>query len=410
MIRALRRAALEVIRKDPPKKRLADALVDARILVTDSASVDTPTVEVAHEAVFSGWRRLSRWIESHAGELRTCRSLTRAARDWQEAGAPSFKHLPDRATLKQYHRVRPACSLGEDVEMVGRFLDAARRRQAFWGGFLALVLLVVSILGVDIWLRSQRMNRNVLRIWAQAKVGLYDGPVVVEIPGGTFLMGSRESDRDSLEDEFPQHAVSIQPFLMGKYEVTFDEYSAFVLDTSGATIPPDQAWGRDQRPVISVSWEDAKDYAKWLSNVTGKSFRLPTEADWEYASRSGGKEEKWSGTSNEAEWEDYAWYFINSEGQTHPVGKKNPNGLGLHDMSGNVWEWVEYDYHDNYDGAPADGSAWVDKQRGADRVFRGGCWFNDAGFCRAAGRDGGAPDYRSRTVGFRLARSVALGP
>jgi hypothetical protein len=132
-----RRAALEQVRQDPPKARLAEALVDARILVTDLERAENPTLEVAHEAVFTGWRRLSRWIESHAGELRACRRLALAARDWQQAGAPSFKHLPDRATLKQYLGVRPACSLGTDAGVVQSFLGAARRRQRIWSGLLA---------------------------------------------------------------------------------------------------------------------------------------------------------------------------------------------------------------------------------------------------------------------------------
>jgi hypothetical protein len=132
-----RRAALEQIRQDPAKKRLADALVDARILVTDQKRAENPTIEVAHEAVFAGWRRLSRWIESNAGELRVCRRLVMAARDWQQAGASSFKHLPDRATLKQYRGVRHACSPGEDAEVSQSFLVAARRRQRLWGGVLA---------------------------------------------------------------------------------------------------------------------------------------------------------------------------------------------------------------------------------------------------------------------------------
>jgi hypothetical protein len=113
---------------------------------------------VAHEVVFTGWRGLARWIESHAGELRVCRSLALAVRDWQQAGAPSFKHLLDRATLKQYRGARPACSLGGDAEVNHSFLGAARRRQRLWGGFLALVVLVVGILGVDIWLQSKEMN------------------------------------------------------------------------------------------------------------------------------------------------------------------------------------------------------------------------------------------------------------
>ena len=187
-----RRASIKRLRQDDAKARIADALVDARILVTDSARAENPTLEVAHEAVFTGWRRLSGWIESHAGELRSCRSLVRAAQDWQQAGAPHFRHLPDRATLRQYCKIRPACTLGEQAEIVGGFLSAARRRQRLWSGFLTLVVLVIGILGVDTWLRNREMNWTVLRIWTLAQVGLYAGPVMVEIPGTDipFRMGS----------------------------------------------------------------------------------------------------------------------------------------------------------------------------------------------------------------------------
>ncbi len=146
-----RRASFEQIRQDPSKARLAEALVDARILVTDLEQAENPTLEVAHEAVFTGWRRLSRWIESNAGALRLCRRLALAARDWQQAGAPPFKHLPDRAALKQYRGVRPACSPGEEAEVVRSFLGAARRRQRLWGGILALVVTVFVGTGALFW-------------------------------------------------------------------------------------------------------------------------------------------------------------------------------------------------------------------------------------------------------------------
>ena len=411
-----RRAVLDRINKDPSKRRLADALVDARILVTDRERAENPTIEVAHEAVFTGWRRLDRWIESNSGKLRVCPRLALAARDWQQAGAPSFKHLPDRATLKQYRRVRPECSFGEDAEVVQSFLGAASRRQRLWGGFLALVVLVVSILGVDIWLRSQEMNWNVLRIWTMAKVGLYGGPAMVEISdiNKSFLMGSSECA--SIEADYkrwegcPQHPVTIQPFWMGKYELTFDEYAAFVWGRDDLDLPSDEGWGRGSRPVINVSWNDAQAYIEWLNKkVKGKGFRLPTEAEWEFAARAGTKT-AFSFGDDASKLDEYAWYSDNSERKTHPVGRKKPNAWGLYDMHGNVWEWVEDDWHDTYMGAPEDGRAWVDDPRGAVRVMRGGSWGDVAHICRSAYRGDDRPDYRFSFVGFRLSRSVTLGP
>jgi formylglycine-generating enzyme required for sulfatase activity len=386
---------------------VVNALIDARLLVTSKGEDQRPMVEVAHEAIFTNWPRLSRWIDDHADELRACRSLARAAQDWKEDGAPSFSHLPDRATLKQYRRVRPACSLGENTEVVGRFLGAARRRQWLWGGFLAMFVLVVSIGSVDIWLRER--NWNVLRIWALAQVGLYDGPPMVEIPGGTFQMGSPDSDSDADTIEFPQHRVTIKSFLMGKFEVTSDEYEAFVLDTDDVELPHDENWGRGSRPVIYVSWNDSKAYIGWLSKVTGKKYRLPTDAEWEHAARAG-TETAFSFGDDSNKLGEYAWYRDNSEGQTHPVGKKKPNAWDLFDMHGNVWEWVEDDWHDNYNGAPHDGRAWVDDPRGAARVVRGGGWDNDARYCRSAFRYDRVPGNFKNRVGFRLSRSVALDP
>jgi len=425
-----RRALLSQITDGTTAETLVRAMTDARLLVTSQREKDSQgekdsrgkndeaMVEVAHEAIFTNWPRLSEWIDDHAGELRTCRSLTRAARDWQDAGAPRFSHLPDRATLRQYRKVWPACSLGEDVEEVQRFMGAARRRRLLWDGFMVLIVLFISLVSLHIWLRNQEMNWNVLQIWACAQIGLYDGPAMVEIPGtdDPFQMGSSgcvKYSPDSFELQFegcPQHPVKIGLFWIGKYEVTFDEYSAFVLDIDEIKLPPShEGWGRGSRPVINVSWDDARAYAAWLKEVTGKSFRLPTEAEWEYAVRAGTTTEYFFG-DDEDKLGDYAWYQDNSGGKTHLVGQKKPNSWGLYDMTGNVWEWVEDDWHKNYKGAPPDGRAWAGNPRGAERVIRGGSWYYGAHDCRTAFRYNYSAGGRDASIGFRLARSVALGP
>src|SRR5262249_6854879 len=140
-------------------------------------------------------------------------------------------------------------------------------------------------------------------------------------------------------------------FKLGKYEVTFDEYDRFALAT-GKPLLVDQVWGRGRRPVINVSWEDARDFADWLSKQMGKHYRLPSEAEWEYAARSGGKDEVWAGTSDEKQLDNYAVFRKN---QTEIVGSRRPNDLGLYDMSGNVLEWIQDCWHLNYNGAPTDG-------------------------------------------------------
>jgi formylglycine-generating enzyme required for sulfatase activity len=232
-------------------------------------------------------------------------------------------------------------------------------------------------------------------------------PEMVEIPAGQFQMGSSSKAH---QDEGPVHSVTVHRFLLSKYEVTFDEYDTFAKKATWRKKPFDQGWGRADRPVIDVSWEDATAYAKWLSERTGQLYRLPTEAEWEYAARAGSTS-AYSFGDDPSLLGEYAWWGINSGNKTHPVGKKKPNAWGLYDMHGNVWEWVEDDYHRDYVGAPYDGSAWIDQPRGANRVIRGGSWlFNDASICRSAGRSFSSPDNRMHNLGFRLARSVSLGP
>ena len=161
--------------------------------------------------------------------------------------------------------------------------------------------------------------------------------------------------------------------------------------------------------MINVTWYDAVNYAVWLSRLTGKRYRLPTEAEWEYAARAG-TTTAFSFKGDTSKLGEYGWYDDNSEDKTQPVGQRKPNAWGLYDMHGNVWEWVADDWHENYDKAPTDGRVWIDKPRGADRVFRGGGWFSGAHYCRSASRDYDRPDDRYNVVGFRLSRSVALDP
>ena len=229
------------------------------------------------------------------------------------------------------------------------------------------------------------------------------GPEMVVIQPGWFDMGDIWGDGDT--NERPAHTVHIfKPFALGRYPVTFDQYAAFITAT-GRDLPSDSGWGRGSRPVINVSWEDAMAYAEWLSRKTGKYYRLPSEAEWEYAARSGGKEEKWAGTSVEGELGDYAWYYQNSGGTTHPVGEKKPNGLGLYDMSGNVWEWVADYWHDGYSGAPDDGSVWRAVHNRL-RVVRGGSRNGLVRAVRSAYRFRHYPDYRHYDIGFRLAQDL----
>ena len=230
-------------------------------------------------------------------------------------------------------------------------------------------------------------------------------PQMVTVPGGTFQMGDVEKLGESWRN--PVHPVTIKPFAMGKYEVTFEEYDRFAIAT-GRRLPEDQGWGRGRRPVINVSWDDAKAYAEWLSHEIGTRYRLPTESEWEYAARSGGKDEIWSGTSDENQLKDYAVY---KKDRTEPVGSKKPNRMDLYDMSGNVWEWVENCWHTDTDyvrvptgGSPEYGASMGDC---IQRVIRGGAWNEASTDIRGSFRAWNYPRDRDDFQGFRLAKDTS---
>ncbi|MEW8338491.1 MAG: SUMF1/EgtB/PvdO family nonheme iron enzyme [Candidatus Thiodiazotropha taylori] len=246
----------------------------------------------------------------------------------------------------------------------------------------------------------------------ELKLTLYprEIPEMVKIEGGAFDMGTDpEKDSEADSDEQPSHRVEIKPFYLGKYEVTFAEYMAFANATNRQT-PDDNDLGRDLRPVINVSWEEAVAYVEWLSQQTGKHYRLPTEAEWEYAARAGSAT-KYSWGDNIRE-DNKIW--ANCEGcgskwggkQTELVGSFAANAFGLYDMAGNVWEWTQDCWHDDYRNAPSDGSAWLESGQGdcSRRVIRGGSWSTEPGLLRSAYRGWGDPNSRGSTLGFRLAQ------
>jgi formylglycine-generating enzyme required for sulfatase activity len=231
-------------------------------------------------------------------------------------------------------------------------------------------------------------------------------PVMIVIPAGKFIMGSPENEPDRNASEGPPHEVTIaKPFAVSKFEVTFGEWDVCVAAAACPRVP--DRWGRGKMPVINVSWVGAKQYVGWLSQLTGKEYRLPTEAEWEYAAR--------AGTNTRYSWgHDLGMGNANCDGcgsqwdlrQTAPVGSFKPNALGLYDMHGNVWEWVEDSWHENYDVAPTDGSAWLLGGDPRFRVVRGGSWRNDSELVRAAVRFKRNANVRFDTLGFRVARTI----
>jgi formylglycine-generating enzyme required for sulfatase activity len=200
-------------------------------------------------------------------------------------------------------------------------------------------------------------------------------------------------------DEQPVHNVRVASFALGKYPVTQAQWKKVM-----GSNPSHFSSGGDQCPVEKVSWDDAQAFIQNLNQQTGHSYRLPSEAEWEFACRAGSTGQ-WCFGDDENQLKQYAWYSDNSGGKTHPVGEKKANAFGLHDMHGNVWEWCEDKWHGNYQGAPSDGRAWVDGGN-SSRVLRGGSWYISARVARASDRNYLSSVSRYHNLGFRLARTA----
>jgi len=240
---------------------------------------------------------------------------------------------------------------------------------------------------------------------------------MVPVSGGTFFMGCRDGrDTECNTNEKPAHNVTVHDFAIGRYEITRADWHTVMGND------PSKFKNCDQCPVTNVSWDDVQDFIKKANAKNGKKYRLPTEAEWEYAARGGNLSNNllYAGANNMSE---VGWFWKNSgdsllsgewgrekvhfnKCKTHPVGQKRRNELGLCDMSGNVWEWVADDWHGNYKNAPTDGSAWIGQgTRGDYRIVRGGSWSDLPRNCRAGVRTRNSPTIRNNNVGFRLSLS-----
>jgi len=259
--------------------------------------------------------------------------------------------------------------------------------------------------------------------------GTGQGPELVLIPSGRFQMGSHEEEHKAamragaqkswLERETPQHWVGIaQPFALARHPVSVGEWRAFVRAT-GWSGGLETNWEKpgfvqtDLHPVVGVSWNDAQLYLAWLSEKTGQRYRLPSEAEWEYACRAGTRTAFNTGDTISTEQANYDGLYIYNGGErgqyrggTTAQGTFAPNAWGLYDMHGNVWEWVQDIVHDNYDGAPTDGSAWVEGADTSRHILRGGSWLYHPRYLRSALRNGYSAVLSNDIVGFRVAREV----
>lgn len=233
-------------------------------------------------------------------------------------------------------------------------------------------------------------------------------PEMVVVPAGSFIMGSAGNEEGRSRFEGPQHQVTIpRPFAISKYPITFDQWDACLADRGcNQYQPPDLNWGRGKRPVINVSWDDAKAYISWLNGKTRRNYYLPSEAQREYVTRAGTTTPFWWGSSigpNQANYNDRARGDFDF--QTGTVQSFEPNPWGLYQVHGNVYDWTEDCWNENYDGAPTDGSAWTSGDCNS-RVARGGSWDSFPRYLRSASRNVYIAVNRNPRYGFRVARAL----
>ncbi len=381
-------------------------------LITTSTEQGQPYVDLIHETLIRArggrdertgkrlgyWPTLYEHIEANRDRDLHRQQLKLQTEQWlQSRLLGRWWNLAGWRDLRRYRRLRVRRRSEE-----GRFLTWSRWKAG------AQLLLLAGVLGVFSesawWANENNLPFGYALIKPLWALGMHAPlPEMVVIPKGQFTMGCVEGRDDTVffcqEEETPAHEVSIaQPFTMGKHEVTFLQYDYYVWSQrrrgeSGINYPSDQGWGRFERPVINVSWYDAKAYLRWLRDKTGKSYRLPTEAEWEYAARAGTETAYWWG-------QEFAENKANcSSPRTAPVGSFRASPWGLYDTTGNVDEWVEDAWHDRYKGAPRDGSA--SEGGGDDGVERGGSWASEQLGCRAASRNYRSLDDRELS-GFRV--------
>jgi formylglycine-generating enzyme required for sulfatase activity len=407
----------------------------SRQLITDGTTID-----ISHEALIRCWKRLADpldgWLKHEFDDGLIWRSLLVEANGFKA----SKKHILSPATTEerwdwwQLRRLNSAWAdrYGGNFRLARALIDAsrqsARRRRLIQAAFIVM-LLIISVAGVSYAAATNRvrlqlltdlyLRRTVLSLDTERALKPLDQfqectrcPTMAVVPSGSFTMGSPNTDTAADSDEFPQHPVTIaEPFAVSKFEVTFENWDT-CYELGGCRIRPDDyGWGRGDRPVVGVDWYDAQQYVDWLSKQTGKAYRLLTEAEWEYAARAGtttayswGDDVKLDGKTMAncfdcgSPWDDK---------ETAPVGSFAPNAFGLNDMLGNVWEWVEDCYHDGYDAAPTDGSAWTAGDC-KERISRGGSWGDfPQVLLRTAFRLRTPPVNRYEGLGFRVERTLA---
>ncbi len=427
---------------------LIQHLVEQRLLATDvNKDTGQATIEPAHEALLRQWSLLDGWLTEDAGLLAVLEGVKRASRDWaaNNRNRAWLAHQTDRLAAAERLSARP--DLVANLEPTDQAYiaacrraetDAKRGRRLLRGAIY--VLLVGIIIGLVGWINQSYVADEwhyiaVTRPYERANVrphvlslaeeqalkpkqtfrecaseqGKDYCPEMVVVPAGSFMMGSPPTEKGRYPSEDPRHIVTIgKPFAVAKFALTFDEWDTCANYGDCPQGISDNRWGRGQRPVIDVTWDEAQRYVAWLSKMTGRPYRLLTEAEYEYATRAGTQTAyTWGddiGKSN-ANCRECGGQWDGKQ-QTAPVGSFKPNAFGLYDMVGNADEWVKDCYNSNYNGAPTDGSAWTEGGDCKNRMARGGSWFNDPIILRSANRLWFSTDVRLSLLGFRVGRTL----
>ena len=428
-------------------RSLIQHLVEQRLLATDlDRATGEATIEPAHEALLRQLSLLQGWLAEDAGLLAVLAGVKRASRDWAANGrdAAWLAHATDR--LAAAERLKARLDLAAHLEPTDRDYLAAcrkaesaaksRRRRLQAATYVLLVGVIAGLIG---WINQAYLAEQ-WRWWAIDRpfAAGYVWPFVLEpaaeralrrkdvfreclarqekdfcprmvvVPAGSFVMGSPATESGHQPSEQPQHPVTIaKRFAVSEFELTSDEWDACVDYGDCPQGITDSGWGRGRQPVINVTWGDAERYAAWLSKITGRPYRLLTEAEYEYATRAGSTTAyPWGHEigQNNANCKECGSRWDNK--QTAPVGSFAANGFGLFDMVGNAWEWVEDCLSENYQDAPSDGSAAIAGRDCKNRIVRGGSWQNTPDHLRSAARLGPSLGFRDNLLGFRIARTL----
>jgi formylglycine-generating enzyme required for sulfatase activity len=427
---------------------MIDHLVAQHLLATDVLkATGEKTIEPAHEALLRQWGLLEGWLKEDSGLLAVIDGVQRASQDWADNGKDTAWLTHTTGRLEAADRLNDRPDLAALLMPVDRdYLSACReaeraaaeksrvaaRNRKRMQAVMSLLMLGI-IVGLVGWINQTFLKaqwnwyvsmrpymlksvrpyvltaeaESALKPQASFRECVADCPEMIVLPAGSFMMGSAAGETGHEAGEAPQHKVTIaRAFAVSKFLVTFADWDACVA-VGGCPQNSEGSFGRGTKPVINVSWDEAKRYAAWLSSMTGKPYRLLSEAEWEYAARAGTTtaypwgDEIGSGNANckgcGSPWDGH---------ETSPVGSFKPNAFALLDMQGNVFQWVEDCYQEGYAGAPTDGSARTSANC-KRRVVRGGSWYDSPDFLRSANRSRvDAADSRDDDLGFRIARTL----